>query len=433
MSLIIGYSLAIVVLLALSMFFSSADMAYGSVSLKRLESTAPQGKMSKKAIKLSRNYDKTISTILFFNDTINAGLDTIATLLGIALAVEVFKVESLTMQEAYGLVVSLIVLVFKIAIGEIVAKSFGKIKNYKLARLYSPIIEACYYLTFPINFAVGGFGKIVSYPIVKNIQDIQVSDDSLHEMIDESEENGYLDEEKAEILRGAVDYATTEAYEIMTPRAKVYAVEKERKLSSIMNDEKAFSHSRIPVYEGSIDNVIGFVRLKSLIRQKLDSQEESIASLIEPVRFFPRTVEINDIFSYFKKEKKDFAMVLDEYGGLEGVITQEDIMEEVVGEIWDETDDPEEPLAPRGENAWIVDGGMNLEDFLDEMEIDYEDLDTEYVTVGGFLLELFGETPPNPGDACSYKGLNFEILALGRHKTIRKAVVTKKREEAKDD
>lgn len=434
--LMIAYIIVLIILIFLSMFFSSADMVYGSVSLSRMErrvNEQPYSKRRKRAYQLSKNYDKTISTILLFNDTINAGIDTIATLLGIEVAINLFFENNSAVQETYGLVFSMIFLVFKIIIGEIIAKSVGKIYNYKFSSLYSFIIKVCYIITFPITFLVGGFGNIITYPITKKVKDVQIQDDELHEMIDEGEEEGIIDEDKAELLRGAVDYASTEIYEIMTPRAKIYAVEKNDSLSSIFEDSKIFTYSRIPVYEENIDNIIGFIRTKTLIRLKLEGKVDSIESIIEPISFFPRTKEINDLLTYFHQNKVQIAVVLDEYGGTEGIITREDIIEELVGEIWDETDQPNEPYVERNDGGYIVDGGMNLEDFCDLFEINFDEIETEYVTIGGFIIELLDDKFANKDDTIKWQNLNMTIIALGKHHTVKKILVYKEENQEEED
>lgn len=434
--LMIAYIIVLIVLIFLSMFFSSADMVYGSVSLSRMERRVnehPNSKRRKRAYQLSKNYDKTISTILLFNDTINAGIDTIATLLGIEVAINLFFENNSAVQETYGLVFSMIFLVFKIIIGEIIAKSVGKIYNYKFSSLYSFIIKVCYIITFPITFLVGGFGNIITYPITRKFKDVQIQDDELHEMIDEGEEEGLIDEDKAELLRGAVDYASTEIYEIMTPRAKIYAVEKSDSLSSIFEDSKIFTYSRIPVYEENIDNIIGFIRTKTLIRLKLEGKVDSIESIIEPISFFPRTKEINDLLTYFHQNKVQIAVVLDEYGGTEGIITREDIIEELVGEIWDETDQPNEPYVERNDGGYIVDGGMNLEDFCDLFEINFDEIETEYVTIGGFIIELLDDKFANKDDTIKWQNLDMTIIALGKHHTVKKILVYKEENQDEED
>ena len=252
-------------------------------------------------------------------------------------------------------------------------------------------------------------------------------------MIDEGEEEGIIDEEKAELLRGAVDYASTEIYEIMTPRAKIYAVEKNDTLEDIFLNHRTFNFSRIPVYEDNIDNIIGYIRTKTLIRLKLEGKVDSIESIIEPISFFPRTKEINDLLTYFHENKQQIAVVLDEYGGTGGIITREDIIEELVGEIWDETDDPNEPFVKRNDDSYIVDGGMNLEDFCDLFDIDFDEIETEYITIGGFIIELLDDKFANKDDTLKWQNLDMTIIALGKHHTVKKILVKKINNDEEDE
>ena len=431
MTLIICYSIALLVFLCGSVFFSSADMAYGSISLPRLQreiDAHPESKKRKTAYKLSENYDKTISTILLCNDTINAGLDTVATLLGISIAVDILGIADSSVQETFGLVASLVILVFKITFGEIIAKSLGKIANLRLAITYAPVIQACYYGTLPITFLVGGFGSIVSYPILKLLPETKSQEEDLQEMIDESEERGTLSEEEADLLRGTVDFATAKAFEILTPRVKVMAVSINEPASVILSNPDTFRHSRLPVYENTIDNILGYVRTKAVISSYLQTGEESIANLIEPLIFFHRSEDVSDILEEMKAKHTRIAAIMDEYGGFEGLITVEDIIEEIVGEIWDETDHAEEPFVERGEGTYIADGSMNLEELFDELGIEDEEIETDSETLAGFLNELAIENDTDTKNI-EFGGYSFKVLAYGARKVIRRVLIRKKEEE----
>lgn len=434
--LILVYSLILVLLLFLSMFFSSSDMVYGSVNINRLERLHrenPDKKSISRGYRLASEYDQTISTILLLNDTVNAGLDTIATLLGVNIALILFKDNPAieTISETCGLIASLIVLVFKITFGEIIAKSIGKIYNLKFSVLYSNVINALRYTFFPITIFVTTFGKVVSYPITKNVKEIQISDDELHEMVDEIEESGVVDEDKAELLHGTIDYASTEAYEIMTPRVDVYGIDINDDINDILKDERTYIYSRIPVYEESIDNIIGYVLTKTLVRIKLENKEVQLKDILLKHLTFPRSMEINDILIRFKETHQHFAVILDEYGGTEGVLTMEDILEEIVGEIWDESDDPEEPFVKTKNGSYVVDGKMNLEDFCDLFDLDYEEIDTEYVTIGGFCIELLDDNFAKLNEVIKYKNLEMKVIAIDEKNTIEKLKI--KVNEKEDD
>lgn len=434
--LIIVYIVALILLLALSFYFSSSDMAYGSVDLSRFEREQNKKKSVIYAEKLAKNYDKTISTILLLNDTVNAGLDSVSTLLGVNLAFIILGESNPNIDaisENWGLIASMICLVIKIIFGEIIAKSMGKIYNYKFSILYSKVIRIFDYILLPITFFVSGFGKIITYPITHNLKDIKINEDDLHEMIDEYEIQGGVDEEQADLLHDAIDYTTTEAYEIMTPRVDIYAIDIEDDINEIIKDSELYKHTRVPVYEDTIDNVIGYVNTKTLMILSLSKKEIDLKSLlIEPLKF-PRSIEINEILKIFKKTKQHFALILDEYGGLDGILTMEDILEELVGDIWDEKDDVEAPYIERKDGTYIVDGGFNLEDFCELFDIDFEDIDTEYVTIGGFSIELLDDKFAKVNDEFYFKNLKLKVIAVDENNTIEKLLVTKLEPENSED
>ena len=308
-------------------------------------------------------------------------------------------------------------------------KSIGKIYNYKLAALYSRVLNALQYVFYPITFFVSGFGAIISYPIRKNVGDIKISEEELHEMVDEIEDSGLVNEEKADILHGTIDYAETEAYEIMTPRVDVYAVEVNEDIDEILKDEETYVYSRIPVYEDSVDNILGYVLTKSLVRAKLENNHANLKDLLIPALTFPRSTEINDILIEFKKTHQHFAVILDEYGGVEGVLTMEDILEEIVGEIWDESDDISSPYSKKNDGSYIVDGKMNLEDFCELFDINYDDIETDYVTIGGFCVELLDDKFASINTIINYKNLTMKVIAIDDKHTIEKLLVKVKHEE----
>ncbi len=422
-----------VVLLVVSFLFSVADLAFGSVSLARLEKRMkehPNSKRYARAYKLTKNYDTTVSAILLGNDICNAGIDIFSTFLGVLVAMEFLN--STISYDTWGLIFSLCALVFKILFGDVIAKSIGKIYNYQIVNSFALFIQIFYYITYPITVAVGALGKLVSLPI-KNVKDNVTSDEELQEMVDEAEESGVVDEDKADMLRGAIDYATTELYEIMTPRVDIYALSKDKPLKEILKDEKLFTHSRIPVYEETIDNIIGYIRTRDLIALSLQNKVTSIESIIKEIPQFPRTQEINDTLDYFDQNKVHIGVVLDEYGGTEGIVTREDILEEIVGEIWDETDDPNEVFVERADGTFIVDGGMNLEDFCDLVDIDYDEIETEYVTVGGFMIDLLDDKFPYWNDEAWIQGVKLHVLALGKNHVVKKLLVTPRPETIEEE
>lgn len=432
--LITIYICVLVIFFLLSFFFSSSDMVYGSVDILHLESELKKNnkKSVKYAYQLTRDYDNTISTILFLNDTVNAGIDSIATLLGVNLAYVVLANPSSAITENWGLVASMIALILKIVFGEITAKSIGKIFNFKFSILYSKVINALNYICLPITFLVTNFGKLITYPITHGVTDIEISEDDLHEMVDDIKDQGSVDEEKANLLHDTITYTQTEAYEIMTPRVDIYAIDIDDDIKEVMEDPNLFKYSRVPVYEGTIDNIIGFVKTRALMLAKINNININLKEILhEPLRF-PRSIEINDVLKEFKKKKQHFALIMDEYGGVEGILTLEDILEELVGEIWDEKDDPDTIYTKRNDGTYIVDGKLNLEDFCELFDLDYDKLDTEYVTIGGFCVELLDDKFAKLNDVIEYKNLEMKVIALDKNGSIDKLLIKVNKKEEDD-
>lgn len=432
--LITIYICVLVIFFLLSFFFSSSDMVYGSVDILHLESELKKNnkKSVKYAYQLTRDYDNTISTILFLNDTVNAGIDSVATLLGVNLAYVVLANPSSAITENWGLVASMIALILKIIYGEITAKSIGKIFNFKFSILYSKVINALNYICLPITFLVANFGKLITYPITHGVTDIEISEDDLHEMVDDIKDQGSVDEDKANLLHDTITYTQTEAYEIMTPRVDIYAIDFDDDIEEVMEDSNLFKYSRVPVYEGTIDNIIGFVKTRALMLAKINNKNINLKEILhEPLRF-PRSIEINDVLKEFKKKKQHFALIMDEYGGVEGILTLEDILEELVGEIWDEKDDPDTIYTKRNDGTYIVDGKLNLEDFCELFDLDYDKLDTEYVTIGGFCVELLDDKFAKLNDVIEYKNLEMKVIALDKNGSIDKLLIKVNQKEEDD-
>src|SRR5574344_1280352 len=370
-TLIIIYSVSIAILIVFSAFFSSADMAYGSVSLLRIKkyNNSKKNYRSKTTLKLVTKYDFTISVILFLNDLVNVASETLSALLGYLL----FSINGLNPTTG-SVVGSVITLLIVIIFGEILPKSLTKNISFKCALAYAPIINVCYYAFMPVAYVANAIGKLILLPIhKKKINKPDVTDEELEEMVDVIEKEGVVDKDNADILRG------------------------------------------------TIDNIIGFVTVKDLIRLKLINKTDVMINEIlkQPLRF-PRSTEINDILQAFTRSKTHFAIVLDEYGGVEGIVTMEDILEEIVGEIWDEEDDVDEPINQIGKNTYIVDGMMNLTDFFETFNIDPDSIDTDYVTIGGFCIELLDDRFAKINDVIQFKNLMMTVIAVDDNNTIEK-------------
>lgn len=435
--LLVIYAIVLVIFLCLSFFFSSADMAYGSVDQFRFKSALEKSPEKEKKIlrgkELALHYDRTIATILFCNDMVNAGLDSVATLFGVNLCMLLLSDHPnvLALSDTWGLVASMVVLVMKITFGEIVPKSISKVINLKLSILYSGVIKFLIYLFTPLTFPIAKLADLLARLFSKHVVDVSIAEDDLHEMVDDIENQGSVDEEKASMLHETIKYTRTEAKEVMTPRVDIIAIDKNDDIEEIIKEGKIFRHSRIPVYENTIDNIIGFITVKSLMAKYLNQEEIVLDELlIEPLRF-PQSKEINDIMRIFKKKKRHFAIIMDEYGGVDGILTMEDILEEIVGEIWDERDRPNDPIVERKDHSYIIDGTVTVEDFCDLFEIPFEDVNTDYLTVAGFVVELLGDHFAKVNDILTFEGVQIKVIAIDENGAVSRVLCKKIKEEDK--
>ena len=389
----------------LSMFFSAADMVYGMVDKDRL--THEKGKKEKRAkiaLKIAEDYELSISAILLGNNIVNIFASSIVTLIGIAIG------QQNGNQELGTTIATICFTVFIIVFCEFIPKAFAKRFNYSLALLFAYPVTFFKYLFFilvwPIAKLFKLFGKLFAK---KSKEEDQIDEDVLTEMVDEIEEKGILEENEAELLRSAIDLNDIEAFEIMTPRVDVFAISVDEDIEELIKDKEFFKHSRVPVYEETIDNIVGILPVKALAKRILAGNKDiDILSLCYKPLIVPRNHQILDVLKEFKKKKVHIAVVIDEYGGTEGIVTMEDILEEIVGDIFDEFDEIEEEYVDKGNGIYIVDGTMNLDDFFELIGYEKE-VETDYTTVGGFCQDILDRFAKK-GDEFDFAHYHFKVL-----------------------
>lgn len=401
---IVNYVIPIIVIIVsiiFSTFFSSADMAYGVVDVDKLEKRALTSKSAKLAIKLTGNYEFTISTILFGNNLTNISASAFAVILGTRIA---------NGDPLGGTIATVILTVFIILFCEFLPKALTKRFATKFAEIYAypiKIMEIIFFIfVWPVSKLFTSIGKLLQK---RKKEEDTIDDEVLQKMIDESEDKGVLEEGEAELVRSTIDLNDTEAYEIMTPRVDVFSIDVNDKVDELMKNSKLYDFSRIPVYEDTIDNIIGILPVKTLLKHVIKGEKDiNIRDLLYKPLFIPRNTEVLSLLDHFKEEKIHIAVVIDEYGGTDGIVTMEDILELIVGDIFDETDEIEEEVEDEGNGTFIIDGTMNLDDFLDLIEYK-KDVDTSYTTVGGFCQE-FIEGFAKVGDQFVFGGYHFTVL-----------------------
>ena len=373
------YWLIIAICSIFSMFFSSADMVYSVVNRDKLKQEADSGvKTAKLAYDFACDYEFSIASILFGNNLVNIFASSVVTLIGVAWNAD------------WGTTVTTILFtVFIIIFAEFAPKAFSKRFSYSLSKLYVYPMLIFKYLTFVFIWPISKLFQLISKLFKKkSIEEDKIDEDVLTEMVDELEENDEYDEEEAELVRSAIDISDVEAHEIMTPRVDVFAINIEDDIKEIIKEGEIFKHSRIPVYEDTIDNIIGILPIKALAKAIFKKEENiDILSLCYKPIIIPRNRQLLDLLEEFKSTKVHIAIVIDEYGGVEGIVTMEDILEEIVGDIFDETDEDEVEFIDNGNGTYIIDGLMNIEDFFELIEYKGE-FETDYETVAGFCQEI---------------------------------------------
>ncbi|MEE1144651.1 MAG: hemolysin family protein [Acutalibacteraceae bacterium] len=397
------------VCVVLSAYFSATETAFSSLNKTRLNTIAEKGnKKAQLALNLSDNYDKLISTILIGNNIVNILLAS----LGTVVFVNLYGDIGATISTA---VVTVIVLIF----GEISPKSIAKDCPERFAMFSSPMIKTLIFLLTPLNFLFSLWKKLIS-KVFKVQNDTKMSQEELLMLVDEVEQDGSIDSDESDLLRNAIEFSDRKAEDILTHRVDIEAVSVDADKEEIA---KAFSQtkfSRLPVYKDNIDNIIGVIHQKDFyvgggITQK--PLEEMITSVL----FVQESERLDDLLKMLQKHKTHVAVVLDEYGGTCGLVTMEDILEELVGEIWDEHDEIVEDYKQISDNHYIVDCTVNMEDFSEFFDVNIE---TESISLSGWVMEQLGKIPEKD-DSFTFENLAVKVIQIDSHRVVKVDVIKK--------
>lgn len=432
--MIAGLIIAIVVLLIFSIFFSSADMTYASVNQLRLKKSVEKGsRTAKLALKFAQNYDETITTILFCNNLVNIGATSLATVLGY----QIFTVEKFS-QSIYDLsptIMSIILFVLLLIFGEIFPKVIARAYSYRFSLLFAYPIAFFKIIIFPIVFVSSKFGKLCVKPFIKNsssdTSNDSITDDELNQIIETIQEEGVIDEDQEELVKSAIIFKDTEAHEIMTPRVDIFALDIDSNISEVLLSDEAFTHSRIPVFKDNLDNIIGVLPTKTLLRKMLAKEKidrKLILSLMQEAHYVPFSMGISEILEDMKHYKHHIVIVKDEYGGTDGLLTMEDILEELVGEMFDEMDTVKQQYVKIKRSYYEIDGNMNIDDFFNLVDVE-KPLNLDVSTVGGWCLDVL-EKFAKVGDKFTYKNLKVEIKEVNEF-TVEKILVKVNKKKSK--
>ncbi len=412
-------SIIIVILVLLSGFFSGTETAYSCANKIKLKSMVALGKKNAKAVYkfADENYDKLVTTILIGNNIVNLTASALGTILFGQLLFGT-GIDSTTVSTA---VLTVVVLLF----GEITPKYLASVYPEKMCFFFYPLMQLFYWILMP-------FGKVFDLyknglaKVFKLKKDESVTDEELRSLVDEAEEDGTLKEDESELVRSALEFDDLKVEDILVPRVDVYAANENASMDEIREIFEKTGYSRLPVYKDTIDNVIGLIHERDFYSGYIKGEKE-IGHLVQDIVFTTEYTRISALLKQLQKSKIHMAAVSDEYGGLVGIVTLEDILEELVGEIWDEHDEEEVLFGKVGEDEYWVDGKCELTDFFplyetekedDEDEINYEDGEYESNTVGGLVTELFGEIPPI-GEVVRYKDIDLKVVKATKQKVLK--------------
>ena len=410
----------ILLCLLLSAFFSASEMAYSSCNTLRLENLRDDGsKRAGIALRLAEHYDDALSTILIGNNLVNIASSSLASVLVILLT------GSSTKTWLATLIVTLLVIVF----GETIPKITAKKNATRVALRDAYAIRALRILLWPFIWLIVSLVKLLTLGMKgEQEEDPEEAVEELQSIIETAEDEAVLDEDRSELVQAAIDFAEISAYEVMTARVDVLAIDIDDDWEEILAQIEKAPYSRLPVYEGSIDNIIGVLYLNRFLKALVDGGKADIRSLLMPPCYVYKTVKLPAVLAQLRKARQHLAVVADEYGGMLGVLTMEDVLEQIVGDIWDETDTVEEEAVQRPSGEYELDGDVLLDDMLELVGIPEDEFEAESDTVGGWTIERFGAFP-EPGDSFRFGDLSVTVLEMDGHR-VEKVLV--KREENKE-
>ena len=408
---IILAGLGILVCVYLSGFFSASEIAYNSCNEVRMENEAEDGvRKAGLVLKILHNSDSALSAILIGNNLVNIAASSLTSVFMLLL----LKTDRWTFIGT--ILVTILVIIF----GETIPKITAKKAANTTAMNHSGFIYGLMTVLKPFILVVVGLVKLVTRAVKEAPpeDDDEESVEELHSIIDTAQDEGVLDADQSEIVQAAIDFSDVSAFEVMTARVDIQAINVEDPLDEIMAQVQDSPYSRFPVYEDSIDNVIGTLHLNHLLRAMAGSEPVDLRSLLLPPCFVYKTMKLPKVLNTLKGAKQHLAVVTDEYSGTLGVISLEDVLEQIVGDIWDETDEVEPTVVQIDENTFRLDGGMIIDEFLELTGISTENFDYESDTVGGFCIEYLERFPKN-GDSFVYEDHRITVEEVDERRVLK--------------
>lgn len=397
-----GILCAMIILVLFSAFFSGAETAFSSLNRVKLKSMMRDGKSNRKierALALSENYDTVLSTVLIGNNIVNIACTSLATL---------FFTGILGDNSDLGATVSTIVMTIVVLIfGEVTPKTFAKERAEKVAIVISPAVKFLAVVFTPLNFFFKGW-KLLMNKVFKTGGVNTVTEEELKTYVDEAHTGGEIDENESELIRSSIEFDDIDVGDILVPRVDVEAVDKYAPLGEIERVFNSTNFSRLPVYINDIDNIAGVIHHRDFESARKRNLK-SLRTILKPVPAVSPDTKISKLLRIFQKNKTHLAVVIDEFGGTEGIVTLEDILEELVGEIWDEHDEVQNDIEQISETEYIVQGSMSVDDFYEYFKINK--VEKEISTVNGWIMKNTDKIPQKD-DKVVCDGLTALVLSV---------------------
>ena len=392
----------ILLCVVMSAYFSATETAFNTFNKIRVKNLAEKGNQrAARALKLSENYDTLISTILIGNNIVNILAASLATLWFTDLLKNGTPAQASTVSTV---VMTLLVLTF----GEIAPKTIAKQAPEKFVLFATPLISALVVILKPFSFIFKHLQNLLS-KMFKAEEDQGMTEEELISIIEEAAEDGDLDEEESTLIKSAIEFNELEVGDIFTPRIDITAVRSDISKEELAKVYAESGYSRIPIYDDDLDNIHGIVYYKDFFS---DAQNTAITipEIVKPVMYVTKTQKINDVLKDLQEKQMHMAIVTDEYGSTAGIVTLEDILEEIVGEIWDEHDEIIEEIKKVGECEYIVSGMANLEKLFEELDIELDE-EMDAITVNGWAMNILDRIPEE-GDSFEELGLTVRVLKM---------------------
>ena len=413
--------LLIVILLLCSAFFSGTEIAYTSLSKLKIKKENENPNPTQKLVNYIYNhYDFALSTVLVGNNLVNIAATSVATVLAVRLAV---SMNGKITEDTASSIVTILMTVLILIVGEITPKMIARRCSEGFAKIAAYPLLMLMILFFPVVWLTSCIVNLFSLLWrKKDAQEVTITEEELENLLDTAEDEGVFDENETELLQSALEFMDLDAADILTPRIDVVGFEINDSMEHVLEVIGETQFSRFPVYERTIDHVVGILYVKHLLKELVNNKDVKLSDLLlEPV-YIPKSMRLHDIMNEFRNNQTHMTVVADEYGGIMGIVTMEDVLEQLVGEIWDENDDIVNSWQQLDKYRYECSGDMNLTEFFDNLDLDDEELETDCATVGGWATESIGAMPV-PFDSFDYKQFTILVKHVDENHRITRLLV----------